>query len=76
MFVWNFDVMNLFAICHLDVNVVTNELIYLVLLKVYYVKVLKDDLFCNVITYYVKFFKKMLYTCIFFKETYLLLLVS
>ena len=37
--------MNLFAICHLDVNVVTNELIYLVLLKVYYVKVLKDDFF-------------------------------
>ena len=34
------DVMNLFAICHLDVNVMTNELIYLVLLKVYYVKVL------------------------------------
>ena len=37
--------MNLFAIFHLDVNVVTNELIYLVLLKVYYVKVLKDDCF-------------------------------
>ena len=36
------DVMNLFAICHLDVNVMTNELIYLVLLKVYYVK---DDCF-------------------------------
>ena len=32
------DVMDLFAICHLDVNVMTNELIYLVLLKVYYVK--------------------------------------
>ena len=39
------DVMNLFAIFHLDVNVETNELIYLVLLKVYYVKVLKDDCF-------------------------------
>ena len=36
------DVMNLFAICHLDVNVMTNELIYLVLLEVYYVK---DDCF-------------------------------
>ena len=36
------DGMNLFAICHLDVNVMTNELIYLVLLKVYYVK---DDCF-------------------------------
>ena len=36
------DVMNLFVICHLDVNVMTNELIYLVLLKVYYVK---DDCF-------------------------------
>ena len=36
------DVMNLFAICHLDVNVMTNELIYLALLKVYYVK---DDCF-------------------------------
>ena len=36
------DVMNLFAICHLDVNVMTNELIYLILLKVYYVK---DDCF-------------------------------
>ena len=36
------DVMNIFAICHLDVNVMTNELIYLVLLKVYYVK---DDCF-------------------------------
>ena len=36
------DVMNLFAICHLDVSVMTNELIYLVFLKVYYVK---DDCF-------------------------------
>ena len=36
------DVMNLFAICHLDVNATNNELIYLVLLKVYYVK---DDCF-------------------------------
>ena len=36
------DVMNLFVICHLDVNVITNELIYLVLLKFYYVK---DDCF-------------------------------
>ena len=36
------DVMNLFVICHLDVNVMTNKLIYLVLLKVYY---LKDDCF-------------------------------
>ena len=34
--------MNLFTICHLDVNVTNNELIYLVLLKVYYVK---DDCF-------------------------------
>ena len=34
--------MNLFVIFHLDVNVMTNELIYLVLLKVYYVK---DDFF-------------------------------
>ena len=33
---------SLFAICHLDVNVMTNEFIYLVLLKVYYVK---DDCF-------------------------------
>ena len=32
------DVMNLFVICHLDANVMTNELIYLVLLKVCYVK--------------------------------------
>ena len=32
------DVMNIFAICHLDVNVMTSELIYLVLLKVCYVK--------------------------------------
>ena len=32
------DVMNLFVICHLDVNVMTNKLIYLVLLIVYYVK--------------------------------------
>ena len=36
------NVMNLFVICHLDLNVMTNELIYLVLLKVYYVK---DDCF-------------------------------
>ena len=36
------DAMNLFVICHLDVNVMTNKLIYLVLLKVYY---LKDDCF-------------------------------
>ena len=36
------DVMNLFSICHLDVNVMPNEFIYLVLLKVYYVK---DDCF-------------------------------
>ena len=36
------DAMNLFAIFHLNVNVMTNELIYLVLLKVYYVK---DDCF-------------------------------
>ena len=32
------DVMNLFAIFHLDLNVMTNKLIYLVLLKVYRVK--------------------------------------
>ena len=32
------DVMNLFVICHLDANVMTNELIYLVLLQVYHVK--------------------------------------
>ena len=31
------DEMNLFDICHLDINAMTNELIYLVLLKVYYV---------------------------------------
>ena len=37
--------MNLFVVYHLDVNIVTNELIYLVFLKVYYVKVLRDDCF-------------------------------
>ena len=41
------DVMNLSAMCYLDVNVMTSEFIYLVLLKVYYVKV--GWLFWNVI---------------------------
>ena len=36
--IYYLDVMNLFAICHLDINVMTNEHIYLVLLKVYHVK--------------------------------------
>ena len=56
------DVMNLFSICHLDVNVMPNEFIYLVLLKVYYVN---EDCFVMLLF---KFLKKMLYTCIFFKE--------
>jgi len=40
--IYYLDVMNFFVICHLDVNVMINELIYLVLLKVYYIK---DDCF-------------------------------
>ena len=63
--------MNLFAICHLDVNVTTNEFIYLVLLKVYYVK---EWLFCNVIM--LNSLERCYILVFFFKETYLLLLDS